>query len=73
MYTKTEGHHCWWLNKNGKALANFDKEKDVDDIIRADEKLDKATAALEGIYESGIKLDEYENPVRDALGLTVFN
>lgn len=32
-YTKTEGHHCWWLNKDGKALASFDNEKDVDDII----------------------------------------
>ena len=34
MYTKTEGHHCWWLNKNGKALANFDNESDVDEIIK---------------------------------------
>ena len=33
MYTKTEGHHCWWLNKNGKAVANFDNESDVDEII----------------------------------------
>ena len=33
MYSKTEGHHCWWLNKDGKALANFDDEGDVDDII----------------------------------------
>jgi len=33
MYSKTQGHHCWWLNKNGKALANFDNEKEVDAII----------------------------------------
>ena len=37
MYTKTEGHHCWWLNKDGKALANFDKESDVDEIITLQE------------------------------------
>ncbi len=34
MYTKTQGHHCWWLNKNGKALANFDNEREVDEIIK---------------------------------------
>jgi len=33
MYSKTQGHHCWWLNKNGKALANFDDENEVDAII----------------------------------------
>lgn len=33
MYSKTEGHHCWWLNKDGKPLANFDNESDVDAII----------------------------------------
>ena len=39
-YTKTQGHHCWWLNKDGKALTNFDNEKDVDDIIRLEETLE---------------------------------
>jgi hypothetical protein len=33
MYSKTEGHNCWWLNKDGKALANFENESDVDDIV----------------------------------------
>ncbi len=37
-YSKTQGHHCTWLNKDGKALANFDKESDVDDIIALHEK-----------------------------------
>lgn len=39
MYSKTEGHHCWWLNKDGKALANFDNESDVDEIIFLAEKV----------------------------------
>ena len=33
MYSKTLGHHCWWLNKDGDALANFDNESSVDAII----------------------------------------
>lgn len=32
-YSKTTGHHCWWLNVDGKAVANFDNESDVDAII----------------------------------------
>jgi len=32
-YTKTRGSHCWWLNIGGKAVANFDIESDVDEII----------------------------------------
>ncbi len=49
MYTKTQGHHCWWLNKNGKALANFDDEREVDEIIRMYNicKLAKQIRALE--------------------------
>jgi hypothetical protein len=37
MYSKTQGHHCWWLNKDGKAIANFDSESDVDAIITLEE------------------------------------
>ena len=33
-YSKTRGFHCWWLNKNDKALAHFDNESDVDGIIK---------------------------------------
>ena len=39
MYSKTQGHHCWWLNRDGKALANFDDEKEVDAIIFLSEKV----------------------------------
>ena len=35
MYTKTRGHHCWWLRVNGKEVANFDDkdERLIDEII----------------------------------------
>ena len=33
MYGKERGHHCWWLTKDGKSLAHFDKEEEVDAII----------------------------------------
>ena len=35
MYSKTQGHHCWWLNKDGKCEASgtecFGYFKGVDD------------------------------------------
>ena len=40
-YSKTQGHHCWWLNKNGKALANFNDEKEVDNIIKMYNMIEK--------------------------------
>ncbi len=62
MYTKTRGHHCWWLNKNSKALANFDDEKEVDAII---EMQDSNTSAFgDGWYDGFLeakKLDEDED------------
>lgn len=33
IYSKGQGHHCWWLKKDGVSLAHFDKESDVDEII----------------------------------------
>ena len=52
MYTKTEGHHCWWLNKDGKALANFDNEKDVDDIIKMQTTIVEQLSEIEDLgYE----------------------
>lgn len=42
MYEKVRGHHCWWLNKDGKSIANFDingltsdeeAEASVDEIV----------------------------------------
>lgn len=32
-YGKMQGHHCWWLTRDGKELANFDNEEEVDRII----------------------------------------
>ena len=55
MYTKTEGYHCWWLNKNGKALANFDNEVDVDDIIQMQQlAIRTCRAAAENAYGKDI-------------------
>ena len=47
MYSKTQGHHCWWLNKDGKALANFDNESDVDDIIQMQTTIREQHSAIE--------------------------
>ena len=55
-YTKTEGKHCWWLNSNGKAIASFDNEQDVDEIIKMEEELDSANETLSC-------LSEYNYPV----------
>ena len=46
-YTKIQGHHCWWLAKNGKSLANFDSESDVDDIINAHDRSQERIKDLE--------------------------
>lgn len=53
MYSKTQGHHCWWLNKDGKALANFDSESEVDAIIN----LEKRHSA---VIDSHVHIDESE-------------
>lgn len=59
MYTKTRGHHCWWLNKDGKALAYFEEadEKEVDAIIELQESVeDSNTSAFgDGWYDGFIK------------------
>jgi len=47
-YGKTEGHHCWWLTKDGKSLANFDDEKEVDAIIELQETIDDAVTSSFG-------------------------
>jgi|GEM_PF-3574574 len=33
-YGKTQGYHCWWLTVDGKEVANFSDEKQVDDIVK---------------------------------------
>jgi hypothetical protein len=39
MYTKTRGHHCWWLRKDNKEIANFDENNEhvIDDILKMQE------------------------------------
>jgi hypothetical protein len=46
-FSKTRGHHCWWLNMDGRPLANFDNESDVDEIIKLEETLIKVGKLLE--------------------------
>jgi len=62
-YGKTSGHHCFWLTINGKEVANFDKESDVDAIIELQESVeDSNTSAFgDGWYDGFLeaqKLDE---------------
>ncbi|PCI58864.1 MAG: hypothetical protein COB35_12665 [Gammaproteobacteria bacterium] len=47
-YGKTQGHHCWWLTKDGKSLANFDDEKEVDAIIALQESVEDSTTSAFG-------------------------
>tara|TARA_R110000737_G_C14535919_1_gene478112 strand:+ start:372 stop:677 length:306 start_codon:yes stop_codon:yes gene_type:complete len=56
MYSKTQGHHCWWLNKDGKALANFDNESDVDEIITLFEVEADIRATLKAANNNSRKL-----------------
>ena len=50
-YGKVRGHHCWWLKINGKSIANFDSEKDIDEII----DLEKERDILEVEYKKAMK------------------
>lgn len=56
MYSKTQGHHCWWLNKDGKSLANFDSESDVDDIIEQQKHIEFLKKQSNEAFESGVVL-----------------
>lgn len=38
-YSKTRGCYCWWLKVDGKSVASFDDESDVDDIIKMEAEL----------------------------------
>ena len=60
-YGKVQGHHCWWLTVDGKEVANFSDEKQVDDIVNlelekiaAEKWADNALEALEAVKASGI-------------------
>ena len=60
-YGKTQGHHCWWLTVDGKEVASFSDEKQVDDIVKlesekvaAEKWADYALEALDAVKASGI-------------------
>ena len=53
QYGKTTGHHCFWLTINGKEVAPFDNESDVDAIIKMDADFE----------ETAIKLNEAEQTI----------
>lgn len=59
-YGKAEGHHCWWLTIDGKSVANFDDEKEVDSLIKLEAEnadlekwVNNALEALEAVKASG--------------------
>jgi len=56
-YGKTQGHHCWWLTVNGKEIANFDNESDVDEIIALD------------VLQTNIKNNYFVLPKNSTIGL----
>jgi len=65
-YGKIQGHHCWWLTKDGQSLANFDDEKEVDAIIGMQTTLDDSNTSAfgDGWYDGFLeakKLNEDEN------------
>lgn len=48
-YSKGRGHHCWWLKIHGEAVANFDHECDVNEIVIAGNAHAKLYNALDAI------------------------
>ncbi|WP_339140553.1 hypothetical protein [Pseudoalteromonas galatheae] len=50
-YGKVQGHHCWWLTINGKSVANFDNEFDVDGIIATEVELNQSRASITQVSE----------------------
>lgn len=54
-YGKTKGHHCWWLTKDGRSLAPFDEEEDVDQIINME-----AARVVDGLVK---RLEQYTSVV----------
>ena len=52
IYGKVTGHHCFWLTINGKSVAHFDDEADVDAIIKLDADLKSTTAKLSDTEKS---------------------
>lgn len=66
-YGKVQGHHCWWLTVDGKEVANFSDEKQVDDIVKlelekvtAEKWADNALEALDAVKASGDVMEMVE-------------
>jgi len=63
MYTKELHGDNWWLNLNGKSLACFSNEKEVDAIIELQESVDDSNTSAfgDGWYDGFLeakRLDE---------------
>jgi hypothetical protein len=52
VYGKTNGHHCFWLTINGKPVANFDNESDVDGILSLENKHRLAESVISKVIPS---------------------
>ena len=64
-YGKKTGIQCYWLTKNGKSLAKFDDEKEVDAIIEMEAEcqdfsrwVDNTLNALEAGKASGLIIND---------------
>lgn len=64
-YSKGNGHHCFWLKKNGKAIANFDNESDVDAILELERQNAELLRRINNASEA--LNSESEDCVYDAL------
>lgn len=69
-YSKGNGHHCFWLKKNGKAIANFDNESDVDEIIEMKNCLIKIKRDLDiraNLDSNGVRVVNLSNSIYQKL------
>jgi hypothetical protein len=62
--SKSAGHHCWWLNFDGRATANFHKEEEVDYLVNL-----QSTIASQAEQLAKLKADDLL--LRDALSSLV--
>ena len=76
MYTKVRGHHCWWLAKDGKSIAQFDingltsdaeAEAYVDEIVNSEHEVLDLLRFMCNVW-TDIDKWAYENMPANALG-----
>lgn len=73
-YGKTRGHHCWWLTKNGKSLANFDDEHEVDAIIDLEQtQIEIAKNALSNVAKELTEESRIPNTAKNFAVAIVLN